>query len=139
MDQNGRQSLLNPDQLNLQSPIARSLLAHFMSGYFKAGRYQFEPAELRQMLDQYVFQLQQPDDELRPEAREALANLMSAGVRPKIISGDDPDTVAALARQLGLGTDAGLVSGPLLQPMDDAAFAAAASANLVFGRNTPQQ
>ena len=78
-------------------------------------------------------------DELRPEAREALANLMSAGVRPKIISGDDPDTVAALARQLGLGTDAGLVSGPLLQPMDDAAFAMAASANLVFGRITPQQ
>jgi cation-transporting P-type ATPase E len=78
-------------------------------------------------------------DELRPEAREALAAFRRAGVRPKIISGDDPDTVAALARQAGLDMDLAPVSGPRLEQMDDAAFAATAGSSLVFGRITPQQ
>ena len=81
-------------------------------------------------------------DELRPEARAALAAFITAGVRPVIISGDDPDTVAALARQAGLGADGGdlgLVSGLDLATMDEAAFAAAAAASTVFGRITPQQ
>jgi hypothetical protein len=93
VDQNGWQSLLNPDQLNLQSPIARSLLAHFMSGYFKAGRYQFEPAELRQMLDQYVFQLQQPDDELRPEAPRDRQQRHHGTQSDTVIDGRRPTTV----------------------------------------------
>jgi len=81
-------------------------------------------------------------DELRPEARAALAAFSTAGVRPVIISGDDPETVAALARQAGLGADGGdlgLVSGLDLATMDEAAFAAAAAAGTVFGRITPQQ
>jgi len=81
-------------------------------------------------------------DELRPEAREALAAFIKAGVRPVIISGDNPETVAALARQAGLGANGGdleLVSGLDLATMDEAAFAAAASAGTVFGRITPQQ
>jgi len=81
-------------------------------------------------------------DELRPEARAALAAFVTAGVRPVIISGDDPETVAALARQAGLGADGGdlgLVSGLDLATMDEAAFAAAAAAGTVFGRITPQQ
>ena len=51
-------------------------------------------------------------DELRPEAREALAAFIRAGVQPKFISGDNPETVAALARQAGLPPDTQLVSGP---------------------------
>jgi len=81
-------------------------------------------------------------DELRPEAHAALAAFSAAGVRPVIISGDDPETVAALARQAGLGADGGdlgLVSGLDLATMDEAAFAAAAAAGTVFGRITPQQ
>jgi len=81
-------------------------------------------------------------DELRPEARDALAAFIKAGVRPVIISGDNPETVAALARQAGLGADGGdlgLVSGLDLATMDEAAFAAAAAAGTVFGRITPQQ
>ncbi|HZQ99284.1 MAG TPA: HAD-IC family P-type ATPase [Chloroflexota bacterium] len=78
-------------------------------------------------------------DELRPEARESLAAFSRAGVRPKIISGDDPETVAALARQAGLGPELGLVSGPQLRGMDDAALGAAAASNTVFGRVSPRQ
>lgn len=65
-------------------------------------------------------------DELRPEAAETLARFRAAGVQPKIISGDNPETVAALARQAGLPADIKLVSGPELEQLDEAAFAQAA-------------
>lgn len=77
-------------------------------------------------------------DELRPEAREALNNFSEAGVRPKIISGDNPETVAALAKQAGL-KDAKLVSGMDLEKMDAAHFQQAAREAVIFGRITPQQ
>jgi len=78
-------------------------------------------------------------DELRPEARATLAAFIAAGVRPKIISGDSPETVAALARQAGLGADIRLVSGLDLAEMDAVQFSAAAAAGTIFGRITPQQ
>jgi cation-transporting ATPase E len=78
-------------------------------------------------------------DELRPEARETLQHFAELGIRPKIISGDNPQTVAALARQLGLPADARLVSGLDLAAMDEAQFAQAASDATIFGRITPQQ
>jgi cation-transporting ATPase E len=77
-------------------------------------------------------------DELRGEAREALENFIKAGVSPKIISGDNPETVAALAKQAGL-KDAKLVSGLDLEKMDEAGFREAAREATIFGRITPQQ
>lgn len=77
-------------------------------------------------------------DELRGEAREALASFMQAGVTPKIISGDNPDTVAALAKQAGM-KDAKLVSGFELEKMNDTEFARSAQEATIFGRITPQQ
>lgn len=77
-------------------------------------------------------------DELRPEARQALDNFINAGVAPKIISGDNPETVAALAKQAGL-KNAKLVSGLDLEKMNDAQFADAAREATIFGRITPQQ
>jgi cation-transporting ATPase E len=78
-------------------------------------------------------------DELRPEAADALATFIRSGVSPKIISGDNPETVAALARQAGLPSDARLFSGLELKEMTSEQFAAAAAAGMVFGRITPQQ
>ncbi|RMG71880.1 MAG: HAD family hydrolase, partial [Chloroflexi bacterium] len=40
-------------------------------------------------------------DELRPEVRETLEGFRQAGISLKVISGDDPHTVAALAKQAG--------------------------------------
>lgn len=77
-------------------------------------------------------------DELRPEAREALSSFIQAGVNPKIISGDNPETVAALAKQTGL-KDAKLVSGVDLEKMNDEQFRLAAVDATIFGRITPQQ
>jgi cation-transporting ATPase E len=78
-------------------------------------------------------------DVLRPETRETLQSFINAGVTPKIISGDNPQTVSALAQQAGLGADIKLVSGVDLAKMDDAAFTEAAVSGTIFGRITPRQ
>jgi len=78
-------------------------------------------------------------DELRAEAREVLASFAENGVRPKIISGDNPETVAALARQAGLDHGIKLYSGLDLEAMSDAAFEQAAVDGDIFGRITPEQ
>jgi len=77
-------------------------------------------------------------DELRPEARATLQNFIAAGVTPKIISGDNPETVAALAQQAGLKNTRAL-SGVELVSMTDAQFRDAALTTTIFGRITPQQ
>jgi len=79
------------------------------------------------------------EDELRPGVGAILERFRQAGVQVKIISGDDPDTVVALARQAGLAGDLPQVSGAELDALDDAALAAAARRNIVFGRITPTQ
>jgi cation-transporting P-type ATPase E len=78
-------------------------------------------------------------DELRPGLHETLAALGSHGVRLKVISGDSPQTVAALARQAGLPGDLRAVSGPDLAGMSAGEFAQAAAEATVFGRITPDQ
>src|SRR5579859_2720239 len=78
-------------------------------------------------------------DQLRAEARETLAQFMQAGIQLKIISGDNPQTVAALAKQAGVSDDVSVVSGLELAAMDDAQFAQAAYHGTIFGRITPQQ
>lgn len=78
-------------------------------------------------------------DELRPNVEETIKGFQEAGVQLKVISGDNSETVAALARQAGLGDDLHLVSGPQLAQMDEVAFAQAAEDASVFGRITPEQ
>jgi cation-transporting P-type ATPase E len=78
-------------------------------------------------------------DELRTETRETLAHFAAVGVTIKIISGDHPQTVLALARQAGLAAEAQVVSGVELAGMDAADFAAATANATIFGRITPQQ
>ena len=79
------------------------------------------------------------EDELRPEAGATLARFAAADVRIKIISGDDPDTVAALARQAGLDGPLPSVSGIELEEMDDHQLGIAADEATIFGRITPAQ
>jgi len=80
-------------------------------------------------------------DELRAEARETLQGFRTAGIDLKIISGDNPLTVAALAKRAGMdvANSTKVVSGRQLEEMDDAQFAQAARETLIFGRITPQQ
>ncbi len=78
-------------------------------------------------------------DELRPNLPETLAGFREANVRLKIISGDNAETVAALARQAGFQSDAQLYSGIELAEMSDDEFELAAENGDIFGRITPDQ
>lgn len=78
-------------------------------------------------------------DTLRAQARETLTGFAEAGIQLKLISGDHPETVAALAKQAGLRTDLRAVSGEALAGMEDAQLAQVAEEATIFGRVTPQQ
>src|SRR6266487_3883495 len=78
-------------------------------------------------------------DTLRPEARETLVRLHEVGVQIKIISGDHPQTVAALAKQVGLAPESKSISGAELEDLDDAQLAEVAQEVTIFGRITPRQ
>lgn len=78
-------------------------------------------------------------DRLRPQVKETIAGFSSAGIEIKIISGDNPDTVKALAVQAGLGTDVQTISGLELAALDEAQFTQAALNCKIFGRITPEQ
>lgn len=77
-------------------------------------------------------------DQLRPQVQETLCNFANAGIEVKIISGDNPQTVAVLAKQAGLSSDK-VVSGIELAQMDQAQFTQTAFASKIFGRITPEQ
>ncbi|MEZ4584666.1 MAG: HAD-IC family P-type ATPase, partial [Caldilineaceae bacterium] len=78
-------------------------------------------------------------DELRPQVRETVAEFARLGIDLKVISGDSPFTVAALAKQAGLPDGIKLVSGPELAEMSTAAFEEAVTDATIFGRVSPQQ
>lgn len=76
-------------------------------------------------------------DEPRDGVAETLERLRGEGVTVKIISGDDPRTVAVLARSLGLG-DGDPLTGAELEAMTPAAFDDAVARGTVFGRVSPR-
>ncbi len=78
-------------------------------------------------------------DELREGVETAIQSFFANGVQVKVISGDSPDTVAALAVQAGFPNNQVLVSGVELAEMPDDAFDKMASQGTIFGRITPEQ
>ncbi len=76
-------------------------------------------------------------DELRPEVAETITRFQEDGVALKVLSGDDPRTVAALATQAGLDVDAP-VAGVALDDLDDAALDRLVAHTTVFGRVAPE-
>jgi cation-transporting P-type ATPase E len=79
-------------------------------------------------------------DELRPGVQEVLGNFRRSGIKLKLISGDNPDTVATLAYQAGFTPDEDrAISGLELAAMEDHQFARAVRENAIFGRITPEQ
>jgi cation-transporting ATPase E len=78
-------------------------------------------------------------DVLRPEVTRAFEMMDELGIEPKIISGDNPHTVAALLAQLGIHPRGGLASGDQLAAMSPEQFGDAVEATTVFGRIDPDQ
>ncbi len=80
------------------------------------------------------------EDEIRPDAPEILAYFAEQEVTLKVISGDNQDTVAAIAERAGLPVDGDPVDARELPDGDDLdGLADVMEANTVFGRVVPQQ
>ena len=77
------------------------------------------------------------DEEIRAEAQATVDGLRERGIDVKIVSGDDPITVAAIGRRLGIGTEADAASGLDLDGLDDDALADVAVRTTIFGRVDP--
>jgi len=77
-------------------------------------------------------------DQIRADAADTLRYFAEQGVRVKVISGDHPETVAAVARQVGVEGSSRVVDSRLL-PKDPDELAALMEVGTVFGRVTPQQ
>ncbi len=78
------------------------------------------------------------EDELRHDAAEILAYFANQQVTLKVISGDNPETVSAIALRAGLRSDVAGVDARKL-PRDNDELADALEAATVFGRVAPRQ
>ncbi len=76
-------------------------------------------------------------DPPRPGAAQAVASCRTAGIRVLMLTGDQPATAAAVARDLGIGGGAAPVSGPELDAMSDEGLAGTLRTARVFARVTP--
>jgi cation-transporting ATPase E len=77
-------------------------------------------------------------EKVRPDAAETLAYFAAQGVELRVISGDNPRTVAAVAARVGLDDPAGGFDAREL-PEDRDEMAEVLERHRVFGRVTPQQ
>lgn len=76
-------------------------------------------------------------DQVRIDANDTITYFAEQGIRIKVISGDHPETVAAISRQVGV-TDGEVVDARHL-PEDPASLAAVTERATVFGRVSPRQ
>ncbi len=77
------------------------------------------------------------EDPLRASVPAAIAQARGAGMAVAMITGDHAATALAIARQAGIDTQAGALTGEQLRAMDDAALADAVRRVRVFARVAP--
>jgi P-type E1-E2 ATPase len=78
------------------------------------------------------------EETLRPDARETIAYMRDQEMDLKLISGDAPQTVTAVASAVGVPAGAGVVTGDEL-PEDRAELGRIAEENTIFCRIRPEQ
>jgi Ca2+-transporting ATPase len=79
-------------------------------------------------------------DPLRVEAAPAVADCLTAGIIPVMITGDHPGTARAIAKRLGFpDVEGGLITGSELAQMDEAEFARRVESIRVYARVSPEQ
>lgn len=77
-------------------------------------------------------------DRVRADAARTIGYFAEQGVDLKVISGDHPGTVAAIAREVGIAGSEAVVDGRKM-PKNREAFTEVVERNSVFGRVSPQQ
>jgi Ca2+-transporting ATPase len=79
------------------------------------------------------------EDPLRAAVADAVASAHSAGIAVAMVTGDHAATALAIAREAGIDTAPGVLSGEQLERLDDAALAAAVRSARVYARVMPEQ
>ncbi len=77
------------------------------------------------------------EEDVRRDARATIERFAGAGIAVKIISGDHPNTVRAIAKASGVGGE--VATGDVLDGTDDEALGPLLTRTTVFARTTPQQ
>lgn len=78
-------------------------------------------------------------DPPREEAKVAVQKCQRAGIRPVMITGDHPATAGAIARELGISSEAtGVLSGPELDKLSEEELIAAVEKTSVYARVSPE-
>ena len=96
-----------------------------------------EPAELEN--DLCYIGLSGMIDPIRPEVKAAIAEGREAGIRPVMITGDHKDTAVAIAKELGIITDASqAITGAELDDISDEDFAERVKDYSVYARVQPE-
>lgn len=78
-------------------------------------------------------------DPLRPEVPDAVAECRSAGIRVVMITGDNPTTATAIAREAGLERTTSALTGRELEGLEDGALLQRVRSTDVFARIRPEQ
>lgn len=79
------------------------------------------------------------EDPVRPDVPAAIEECRQAGIRVAMITGDHPATALAIARQAGLDTAGGPLTGADLDALTDEGLAARLGDTQVFCRVRPEQ
>ena len=78
------------------------------------------------------------EEQIRPEAGTTIDYLLAQGVHVKVLSGDDPRTVASISERVGIPGSAKSVDAREL-PDDQTRLASVVEATSIFGRVQPDQ
>jgi Ca2+-transporting ATPase len=77
------------------------------------------------------------EDSPRPEVKETIAQVAAAGIRTIMVTGDHPATAASIASQVGI-SDKKVITGDMLDLMNDEAIREAVKITSIFARATPE-
>lgn len=78
-------------------------------------------------------------DPLRPTVRDAVEECRGAGIRVVMITGDYPETALSIARQAGISSQGGVLTGLDLDQLDEVTLQQRIAAVNVFCRVSPEQ
>jgi len=77
-------------------------------------------------------------DPPRPEVPQVIKMCREAGIRVIMLTGDHPETAKAIATQVGIDSESGVLTGPEISGMDDEHIKEAVKKTSIFARITPE-
>jgi Ca2+-transporting ATPase len=79
------------------------------------------------------------EDPVRADVPQAIRDCQAAGIRVVMLTGDHPATAVSIAKQAGINTESGVISGPELADMDEEILALRLAASHIYCRVQPEQ